>query len=219
MSALRHPFAVALLLGALTYGLAVLIAPELVRWAFVKEGPVEHASHVVLLAALVLFARAAWRNRGGARALAVAMVLYLAFLLLEEIDWGVVYGVDLGGSALQARFGVPNLHNAQPDPPTMFLSVLFWMAVPILLFAGLGLTGRLAPVAPLRAEGIALFAGMVLTVVFDSARLLELRLGDAIPQGSPESSAMGFFQTLLYGMLAAVAWRAGRKGEGHRGAD
>ncbi len=217
MNAIRHPFGGLLVGGSLAYALAVLLAPRVVIWGFHKEGPVEHASHLVLLVAIGLFAYAATRTAGPARALAIAMTAYLGFLMLEEIDYGLVYGVDLGGEALRARFGVPNLHNAQRDPPTMLLSVQLWMAAPILAFAGLGLwTGgaRLAPVAPLRGEGIGILAGAVLTAAFDSARLLAWRLGDPALARAPESSAMGFFQTLLYGMLAWVAWRAGRAGGG-----
>ncbi|MGE0785143.1 MAG: hypothetical protein AB7S26_05595 [Sandaracinaceae bacterium] len=210
----RHPFLLALAGSVVGYLSAVSIAPELVRWAFHKEGAVEHASHLVLLVAIGLFAQAALVVRGAARPLAAFMVVYLAWLLLEETDYGLVYHLDLGGMALREMLGVPNLHNAG-HATSLVGSAMFWIAAPLGVYSVLGLVPRLrlalAPVSPTRRESVGLVLACIATVVFDSLRPLAWRLGEESLRSEPESSAMGFFQTVLYGMLAAVAWRSARQ--------
>ncbi|MCY1007659.1 hypothetical protein OV079_19310 [Nannocystis pusilla] len=74
-----------------------------------KEGPAEHASHAVLAAAVVAWLLA---SRPGGRAVPLAMAGFLALVLVEEIDWGSVYGWPAVGERVAAVFGHRNMHNA-----------------------------------------------------------------------------------------------------------
>jgi hypothetical protein len=81
-----------------------------------KEGPLEHASHGVLVVALCGWIVAAWRARGDAhrleRRVCIGLALACALILAEELDWGRVYGVEPVAHVLAAATGRPNLHNA-----------------------------------------------------------------------------------------------------------
>jgi len=219
-----HPFG-PVLGGALVLYLAgVVTAPEAVRdLECSPEGPIEHASHVVLLAVLALFvaAAAAARRRAAGRApfaCAVLWCVYLGLLLLEEIDFGRLYGVDLGHSFLQRTLGAPNLHNAPGRASSLIGWAQVWIAAPM---AGYFLAAlipspafrrrleRLAPFAPVMADALLFLALACLAVALDSVKPLDLRLGAGSPAATAcPHSPLPLFQLLAYVLIGIVAGRA-----------
>lgn len=216
----RQPFS-RLFVGMLAAYFAVVLAtPELWLWLAAKEGPFEHLGHMALVVAVALWVGVALRAARRPRALAIGVALYLGLALLEEIDWGAVYGVDLGHS-LVARLtgGSPNFHNAQKSHASLAGWSVAWMSAPMLLFFGLPLTPLsklwrgLAPAASLAVEGASFLAAALLTVLVDGLPLLERRLG-YVPRagaGDPIGAPLGFFQIAFYVAWALVAWRALRQ--------
>src|SRR5688572_14611872 len=92
-------------------GLA-LLAPTSAADLLAKEGPVEHASHLVLLLAVLAWTALAVRRRRPARLLAALAAAFLALVLAEELDWGAVYGWGGISQAVAGVFGHRNMHNA-----------------------------------------------------------------------------------------------------------
>jgi hypothetical protein len=93
----------------LVTALAYALFPAPVAAALAKEGLVEHASHVFLAVGALALAACALRHRRRAFAFASA---FLLFVLLEETDWGAVYGWTPLADGLRALVGEGNLHNA-----------------------------------------------------------------------------------------------------------
>ncbi|MFY0541503.1 hypothetical protein [Nannocystis pusilla] len=88
---------------------AAWTSPAITAELLAKEGPAEHASHAVLAAAVVAWTLA---SRAGGRAVPLAMAGFLLLVLVEEIDWGSVYGWPAVGERVAAVFGHRNMHNA-----------------------------------------------------------------------------------------------------------
>ena len=117
------PFAKLFTAMVAMYFAAVLAAPELWLRLAAKEGPIEHAGHLLLALTTTLWLWLAARAAGAASGLAMAVVVYLTATFQEEIDWGAVYGLDLGHSLVASMTGgSPNFHNAQAT----HASVLGW---------------------------------------------------------------------------------------------
>ncbi len=217
---LRQPFAVLFAAMVLAYLGVALALPELWLRLAAKEGPIEHAGHLALGGAALLWLWLGTRAAGRARALALGVVAYLLLAGLEEIDWGQVYGVDLG-HGLVARWtgGSPNFHNAQHSHSSLATWSVLWMSAPMALFFGLPLLplGRVrafwagfSPVSSRLAEGLSFFGAACLTAVIDGLPLLERRLG-YVPRagsGDPVGGPLGFFQIAFYLAWVLVALRA-----------
>jgi hypothetical protein len=176
--------------------------------------------------ALLLWVRLASRRTGhalGSRILAVTVCGFLVFALLEEIDWGAVYGVDLGYSwVARLTGGSVSFHNAQRTHVGLLTWVLPWMTAPMLLYFAAPLVpiARLgqrweswAPTRATRSEGLLFFAGAVLTVCVDSVPLVRWRMGSdpRAPGGDPIGSPLGLYQAGFYLLWALVALRALRE--------
>lgn len=218
--ALRTPFAWVFVAMVAAYLGVVLAAPELWLWLAAKEGPLEHAGHLALAAALALWLGVVVRSTGPARGLAVCVSAYLSFALFEEIDWGAVYGLDLGHSLI-ARWtgGSPNLHNAQWKHASLLGWSVVWMGAPMGLFFALPLVPlgrvrrlwqRCAPASSQPTEGALFLIAALLTTCIDGLPLLERGLG-YVPRagaGDPIGGPLGFFQIAFYAAWALVAWRA-----------
>ena len=172
-----------LMLGLLVL---VLAAPALARTLLAKEGPVEFASHVVLLAAVLAWLALAWRASAADRLRAALMAGFLALVLAEELDWGGVLGVSALGLRIDAAVGHRNFHNA-----THGASYLLF-ALPLLLHfaAPARMHGRLAPVADERA------AFFTIALAFIAWNL-----------GPWESHAQELIEGVLYGLLLAAGVR------------
>ncbi len=177
------------LVGALTFGMLVVVSPEAAAWVAAKEGPLEHVGHLVLVAGVVAWIVAARRMERDAtfdRRVAIGLALTCAAVLGEELDWGAVYGVGSLG----------NLHNA-------------WSGASYLVFAMLpvGLIGvvgwRRGDDAPGRlprrrdALGLVLLGGGTLAAVL------------LWPAGEPLVDEVS--ETLLYGALLWMALRPVKK--------
>lgn len=83
------------------------------RWC-AKEGPVEWISVVVLGAAALAWSAALVLDRRAARRFqpwAAVMLGFCVVVLVEELDWGALLGVDGLAAALQEGVGHRNLHN------------------------------------------------------------------------------------------------------------
>lgn len=158
-----------------------------------KEGPIEHASHVALAAAAIIWARAAVGRQDGERALAAALAGFCALVLAEEIDWGAVYGWPALGERLAAVFGHRNMHNAGRGSSYLLFALPL---VGYFLVPGTGLgRGRLAPVRDER-WAFALIAGLFFVGNL-SARW--------------ERAVQELLELFLYGLLLAVGWRVTRE--------
>lgn len=113
------------LVGLVSFGAGLGLAPELTRSLAAKEGPLEHLSHGLLGVGLVAWAIVAWRSRARSRSAAAAptLALWCGLVLGEELDWGGVYGWVSGGG---------NLHNAWHGASYLLFSI------PVLLVVGWG---------------------------------------------------------------------------------
>ncbi|MEZ4222875.1 MAG: hypothetical protein R3B13_18175 [Polyangiaceae bacterium] len=186
--------------------LAVLIAAQVAPESFLqlraqREGPLEHVSHVVLLAALGAWGLAARSLRRPSRGIALAIAAYLLLLLLEEIDWGLVYGIDIGFEHL---FGVPSFHQTTWKNEHVWQDKLYWFGAPVAawfsaawLWEGLR---RYAPAAPTRADSAA-FLSILLTFL-------------VVDQLHPH--VIGIYQTVMYALFAWIGWRASATTAGTR---
>lgn len=219
----RQPFARVFAAMIAAHFALVLALPELWLRLAAKEGPFEHAGHLALGGALLLWLWLGARASGRPRALALGVVAYLTLAGLEEIDWGQVYGVDLG-HGLVARWtgGSPNFHNAQRSHASLAAWSVLWMSAPMAVFFGLPLVplgsvralwARFAPASSRAPEGLLFFVAAFLSVVIDGLPLLERRLG-YVPRagaGDPIGAPLGFFQIAFYLAWALVALRALRE--------
>lgn len=193
----RHPVLAVHLAVTIAAVVATALAPEpMGRWTAPDEGPFEQISHVVLLAALVAWVAVALRAR---TALSMGAAGYVGLMMLEEIDWGAVYGVNLGHKALDALLGIPALHHHQWDADAIWEDKLFWFTIPVLAYFALPfalrrrreLLERLAPVAPRPEEGVLLFVVLGTYMFIDAV----------IPR------LMCIYQGVTYVLVAWVGWR------------
>lgn len=195
---LRHPLLIAaaiatllVAIGAATSGFEDFIGLQ-------GEGPLEHVSHAALLAAVIAWGVALARlPRPGQQLLAALSMAYAALLLMEEIDYGEVYGVDLGYVWLKARTGVTGLHHNPGAPVTVLGDRLLLFAVPGILWALAGVSGALrglAPAAP-RPEDGAVF--LIILGIYLLSDLVLPGLHDV-------------HQVLAYGVLLTVGVKAAR---------
>ncbi|EDM80091.1 hypothetical protein PPSIR1_20729 [Plesiocystis pacifica SIR-1] len=162
----RVNFLAALLVLTYLAGTALLVlTPELGLRALEKEGAVEQASHLVLVAAIVAYAVVALRSR---RPLVLLLSLFLTLVLLEELDWGDVYSQNQLATFFQAETGDVNFHNrwgghsyllfALPVP-AYGLSAFYpaWLREP--------LERALGPAAPDRRASVAMLACVATLIV------------------------------------------------------
>lgn len=181
------PPLVVLVIAAGFAGLA-LAAPQLAAATLAKEGPVEHASHLVLLAAVVLWVLLAARTGGRPRISAAAVATFLALVLLEELDWGAVYGLPGPGEAIARSLGHRNLHNAASG------SSYLLFAVPLAAYFAWPPGPRPhAPPAPLRGERLAF---LLLAALFLLGNLTAW-----------ERQAQELLEGLVYALMLTIAAR------------
>ncbi|HEY8379818.1 MAG TPA: hypothetical protein VIK91_25180 [Nannocystis sp.] len=183
--------------GAAAGTVLALLRPEAARALLAKEGPVEHASHAVLAAAIVAWGLAG-RERG-ARALPLVMAAFLALVLAEEVDWGAVYGMTAIGERVAGWFGHRNMHNAVHG--TSYL--LF--ALPLVgYYLSPGTGSRLGARGPTRDEraAFAAIAGLFLVGNMFAAW---------------EREAQELLELLLYALLLGTGVRLGRVVAGRAG--
>lgn len=177
-----RPAIVVLVIAAAFVALA-LAAPRLAGAWLAKEGPVEHAAHLVLMLAVAAWLLLAARARGRARLLAAALALFLAFVLAEELDWGAVYGLRGPGEAIARSLGHRNLHNAAHGG-----SYLLFCAPLAAYFAW-----PATAVAPARGERRAF---LQVAVLFLAGNLTAW-----------EREAQELLETLVYALMLAIAAR------------
>ncbi|WAS97440.1 hypothetical protein [Nannocystis punicea] len=170
---------------------SALASPDATREVLAKEGPAEHASHAVLAAAVVAWALAG--RSAGRRAVPLAMAGFLALVLVEEIDWGSVYGWTAAGERVAAVFGHRNMHNAARG------SSYLLFALPLVGYYLAPGTGRwLGRLAPLRDERWAFAAVAALFVAGNMS-------------AAWERAAQELLELLLYALLLATGLRLARR--------
>lgn len=104
--------------------LGSLLASDRTLAFFAKEGPSEHLSHAVLLGAVLAWSMFGARERRPRRSWPTfAMAAFLAVVLLEETDWGAVYGVQELSAVVRTWFPKGNLHNAASGASYMLFAV------------------------------------------------------------------------------------------------
>lgn len=185
-----YPRTGAVLLACAAAGVLALLDPAAAAALLAKEGPAEHASHAVLLAAALAWAGAAARARGRARAVAAALAAFLALVLAEELDWGAVYGAPALGLRVAAVFGHRNMHNAARGASYLLF------ALPLALYYLAPGTGAWRDrLAPTRDERLAFAAigGLFLA-------------GNQV--AAAERAAQELLELLLYALLLASGLRA-----------
>ncbi|MDC0715565.1 hypothetical protein [Nannocystis bainbridge] len=173
---------------------AALTSPAWTAALLAKEGPAEHASHAVLAAAVVAWALAG--RRADRRAVALAMAGFLALVLVEEVDWGSVYGWTTIGERMAGAFGHRNMHNAARGSSYLLfaLPLIGYFAAPRRWLGGL---------APSRDERWAFVAIAGLFVAGNMS-------------AAWERAAQELLELLLYALLLAIGLRVGR-GSGRTG--
>lgn len=180
-SPLRWPRALLVVVTGAALLAVCLAAPDAAgRW-LAKEGPVEHASHLVLLLAAL-----SWLRLGLSRGLALAMAAFLLFVLAEEVDWGAVYGLPALGVRIDAAVGHRNLHNAARGASYLLF------AVPLALYFAAP-ARRLGALAPTRDERAAFAIVAALFIAFNL--------------GPWERQAQELLEAVLYALLLAVGLR------------
>lgn len=183
---LRHPLTIATVAATALIGVGLLVAPEpLVALKDQRESGLEHISHGVLLLGVLLWSVVVARTkRDGPQVLGIVTLGYQLLLLLEETDWGQVYGVDLGVEAL---------HHNTVHPATMFHDRLFLFALPGVAWALAPLVRRSSwSVAPRPEDGV-VFLGILATYV----------ASDMVIEGLHD-----VYQTLAYAVFLGVGLRA-----------
>jgi hypothetical protein len=207
----RQPYAVALGLCIAIHVLGVLLAPQLWLRLSGKESVFEHLGHGALAFACSVWLVACARARRAERMVAALVSAYLAFCLLEEIDWGQVYGVNLGYTHIERWTGGPNFHNARALEHTPFGWSLPWMSAPMVLYFATGLLPRLRTNRALatRTETSWFGLNVAASVVFDGLHLLHWRLGyvPRAPAGGSLGDALGWFQIGFYVLWALSGLR------------
>ncbi len=204
---LRHPMVYALLLATLGALLANAIDSEgLQRFVRQPESLIEHVSHLVLAAGVVAWIGVAVRIKGSTARLVIAVVVaaYVALLLMEELRYGGVYGLNGGRGVLYPIIGKSSLHQSSTRAATVFhdmnfwfaLPVLFWFTLPRLPIARLRAWSEDNPLVPTAVETIVLWLILITYCLIDALAVRKL---------------MDFYQTLTYGLLAVVGWRAWRQ--------
>ncbi len=224
----NHPLLWLALGTTLVYLIAVASVPRVVESLVVVDGPIEDLGHVVLLLAIAAWAtlaRRLGREQHPASKLVLGIVLYLVFIEMEEINWGDVYGLDLGASLVTRLVGTTTFHRAYHNAYyANLLGVI--IASPIAVYFALGLFRRRAagwltgmtPASPLRVESILFFTVAILAQVLDAIPLLEWRMGKPTSQWGLDSP-LGLFQALIYTLLCMVALRALRSHAASPGGD
>ncbi len=216
---------------SLTWWLLVYVWPEPLLLLSMTEGPIEHASHVVLLAAAGAWGVASMRLLGRRRrigrgpswlaiGLSVLLTLYALLLLLEEIHWGAVYGVDLGHSLLQGWVGGDSLHTAPRTGSAWYSDLSLTLAVPaVAIWCGLPAMMRLwpaserwlAPVTRLRHDTLLFCAVVVLSQLSDIVLPRGSGSNDYFyPDGTPRPDIRSFYQGAVYGVMLLSALRVCR---------
>jgi hypothetical protein len=217
-----HPFIRVLAITTIAWiGVELFIPETAARLAWPEEsgGLVEHASNVLIIIDLLLWAAVAIAcvRRRRAFILASAFTFYLLFATMEELDYGRVWGVNLGYEVV-ARYanGRVNFHDSRWH--SMALPLVF---LPAVLFFLVGLVPalrsrweRFAPASPTRVESHAFLATGAVTAILETARITAHRLDHAVftPNGRPfRPSPLGFCQCEFYVLFAFAAWRALRE--------
>lgn len=171
------------------------VSPLSARAWLAKEGPVEHASHAVLAAAIIAWIAAS--RAGGGRAPKLAMAGFLALVLAEELDWGSVYGWTPVGERVAASFGHRNMHNAVRGMSYQLF------ALPLMVYFLSPRTARWSgPVAPTTDERAAFVAVAGLFLASNTS-------------AAWEGAAQELLELLLYALLLATGARLAR-GQGRR---
>lgn len=165
-------------------------SPAITAELLAKEGPAEHASHAVVAAAVVAWLLA---SRPGGRAVPLAMAGFLALVLVEEIDWGSVYGWPAVGERVAAVFGHRNMHNAARG------SSYLLFALPLVAYYMAPGTGRwLGRARPIRDERWAFAA---LGALFVAGNM----------SAAWERAAQELLELLLYALLLATGLRVAQE--------
>lgn len=206
----RQPYAWVLGLCVLVHVLGVLVAPHAWLWLSGKESVFEHLGHAVLLVACGAWAWVVHRSARRERIVALLVTTYLVFCFLEEIDWGNVYGIDLGYTRIEHWTGSPNLHNARALEHTILGWSLSWMTLPMVGYFATGLLRRVRwTVLATPTETLWFIATVVVSALFDSIHLLHWRLGyvPRAPAGGSLGDALGWFQIAFYFLWLLVGVR------------
>ncbi|MDC3960141.1 hypothetical protein [Polyangium jinanense] len=196
----------------LLFMVMTFVAPGFTREFAAKEGPLEHVQHVLLVAGIGAWIVAAFRAAKG-RGWALAIAIFLMFVLGEELNWGEVVGITAVSDPLRRAIGRTNVHN-------------YWwgmsyhlFALPLLALFGAGFFAHFAPkrsssgwlgawraafgdLIPTRDQTMAAGLVAVCTVVFGLAL------------SAFESELDEVKETVVYVLLLGVG--AGRRGGGAR---
>ncbi len=210
MRLLGHRGAWLLVASTVVYGICALTWPRAILWATSREGPIEQTSHVVLAVVVaawfVLAGTSVARGRARDAWVAVPIALYLAFLLLEEIDWGLVYGVDIG---FERAFGAPAIHTLVRNPVHLWNDVQFWAVLPAiawfstpLMTWGRAPDARAARPVPTLDDSIVFAATLVVEFSWSG---LGVALG--LGRDAPLFEVMGLYQLVVYVLFGQVALR------------
>jgi hypothetical protein len=209
-----------LLSSVLVHVLGVMLVPELWLELSGKEATFEHLGHAVIFLSALAWLRVTRRREGAPRWISTLVSVYLGFCLLEEVDWGAVYGIDLGYTRIQRwTSGSPNLHNAPALERGPLGWSVVWLSLPMVVYFLAGLwtrarTGSLASVLPTKSESILFLSTVLVSVVFDGLHLLHWRLG-YVPRaetGGRLGDALGWFQIAFYVLWILVALRLATEG-------
>lgn len=161
----------------------------------VPEGAIEQGSHVALLVALGAWVQAVrvLRGRGGARGLAAVVTAYVLLLLLEEIDYGLIYGLDIG---FKDVFGVTSFHQTTWKNEYVWQDKLYWFGAPMAAFFAAPFFGRFTeryhPAAATRRDSVAFVVVLVTFLVVDQFH----------------RHAISIYQAVMYALMAWVGARA-----------
>lgn len=212
----RHPVALPALTIDLVWPALAYVRPGWLLPLMRPEGPVEHASHLVLALGVVLALAAAARlfahgvrrvRRWGAPLLLAA---FLAFVLMEETDWGGVY---TGHSLIYALRHDGSFHALGHEPATIFHEPQTYVGLAFAALLAWPLVRRARALFGARrrdAEAFLVLAASWLwvQVLVKDAAVVARAGGEAATE---QASKMDVFQLLVYAAVLVVL------GRGHLG--
>jgi len=133
----RYPLIAAIVLSHFVIYALWFFDRSAAQFLLAKESVIEHVSHIILLGAIACWIHAASRRKGELKIVFVyAVTIYSFILLMEEINWGGVYGLTFFSNHIsELTGGRGNLHSITLDKKITFLGDSYqWFQIPIVAF-------------------------------------------------------------------------------------
>lgn len=204
---LRAPSMIAVAIALVLWMISTFVFPASSAWLFdlqpalSDEGRIEIFENLLVLACALSWIGIARRVRDRRRPLVIAcaMIAQLALILVEELDWGRVFGLPPVLPQRNLRMTLRSMGLLSPgmDPDAFVAFLVVFMLSPLVPSARYRAWWEGA--APVRAERSDAIAAVVAMGVFLGSRL-----------ALHERASFELLQSCEYLVLAAATWRIAR---------